>query len=120
MHSGTLALGPAAAERLESPGESSRQTITVEREELREAVLRLGLTRHFDQTARPVLLYPQQDKLSTAWKLALRGPRNGLTSPVFQEVMSQHLGLPILACQPILGHQVGPRGGTVGPFGVSF
>ena len=94
-----------------------RQALTGQCEELREAALREGLFRHGDQTSRPVRAYPQLDKLSTAWKLSLPGFTNGLSSPVFKEVMAQHLCLPSPACQPILGQPiVTRRGGVVGPF----
>ena len=52
--SGTLATGPDVAAVLPEGG-SSRQMITEERENLREAVLREGLLRHPDQTARPTV-----------------------------------------------------------------
>ena len=60
-------------------GQSSRQLLTEQREQLREAVLREALLRHPDQTARPAIAYPQLDKLTTAWKLSLPGPTTGLT-----------------------------------------
>ena len=85
------------------PGESCRQVLTKQREELKEAVMREALKRYPDVSARPVRAYPQFDMLSTAWKLSLPGPTNGLTTPVFQEVMAMHLCLPSLACKPILG-----------------
>ena len=84
--------------------------LTEQREELREAVLAEALRRHGAQAARLVLVYPQLDKLSTAWKLGLPGP-TGLTPAVFKEV---HLCLPSLACSSILGQAVGMK--TVGPF----
>ena len=113
---GALATGPAVAEDSRG-GTSCRQALTGQCEELREAALREGLLRHGDQTARPVRAYPQLDKLSTAWKLSLPGITNGLPSPVFKEVMVQHLCLPSPACQPILGQPiVTRRGGVVGPF----
>ena len=114
--SGTLALGPAAAMSLKEGG-SSRQALTEQREELREAALAEALRRHHDQAARPVRAYPQLDKLSTAWKLALPGPTNGLSSPVFREIMAQHLCLPSPACASIQGQRAGAHGGIVGPFG---
>ena len=89
--------------------------LTVQREELREAVLAEALRRHGDQAARPVLAYPQLDKLSTAWKLGLPGPTNGLTTRVFREVMAQHLCLPSYACSAIVGQAVGAK--VVGQFG---
>ena len=67
---GALATGPDIAAVL-GEGGSSRQAVTEQREELREAVLREALLRHPDQTARPAIAYPQFDKISTAWKLAL-------------------------------------------------
>ena len=90
---GTLAAGAAVAEDGRA-GASCRQALTGQCEELREAALRDVLLRHGDQTARPVRAYPQLDKLSTAWKLSLPGFTNGLSSPVFKEVMAQHLCLP--------------------------
>ena len=98
-------------------GGSSRQALTEQREELREAALAEALRRHHDQAARPVRAYPQLDKLSTAWKLALPGPTNGLSSPVFREIMAQHLCLPSPACASIQGQRAGAHGGIVGPFG---
>ena len=106
---GALATGPAVAANCTS-GRCCRQELTEQREELKEAALRDGLLRHGDQTARPVRAYPQLDKLSTAWKLSLPGITNGLSTPVFKEVMAQHLGLPSPACQPILGQPVGTAG----------
>ena len=116
---GHLSLGPAGWDKLE-PGFSSRHTLTDQREELREAVVSEALTRHPDQTARPVTLYPQLDKLSTAWKLSLPGPLNGMSSKVFQEVMSAHLCLPSLATREVVGHMVRDSRGNlheVGRFG---
>ena len=113
---GVLAKGPGAAND-NRPGSSSRQAVTEQLEELKEAVLREALKKHTDLSARPVLAYPQLDKLSTAWKLSLPGVTNGLSGPVFKEVMAQHLCLPSPACQTIIGQPAGPRGAIVGPFG---
>ena len=112
---GTLAAGLAVVD--DSRAGSCRQALTEQCEELREAALREGLLRHADQSARPVRAYPQLDKLSTAWKLSLPGITNGLSTPVFKEVMAQHLCLPSPACKPILGQPIGTRrGGVIGPF----
>ena len=62
---GALAKGAANAEGL-MEGESSRQVVTEQREELREAMLAKALKQHNHQASRPVLAYPQLDKLSTA------------------------------------------------------
>ena len=91
--------------------------MTEQREELKEAVLKEALLRHPDKTARPTTAYPQFDKLSTAWKLSLPGPTNGLTTPLFQEVMAMHLCLCSPTCRMILGQSVGNRGAVVGAFG---
>ena len=114
--SGVLATGPDIAAVLVEGG-SSRQAITEQREELREAVLREALLRHPDQTARPAIAYPQFDKISTAWKLSLPGPTTGLTSPVFKEVMAMHLLLPSIVCREVVGKRVGASGAVAGPFG---
>ena len=113
---GTISAGPDIAAELREGG-SSRQLLTEQREELREAVLREALLRHPNQTARPAIAYPQLDKLSTAWKLGLPGPTTGLTTPVFREVMALHLFLPSLACKEVVGQRVGARGAVAGHFG---
>ena len=112
-------MGPAATDQLDK-GCSSRQLLTEQREELREAVLREALLRHPNKTARPTVAYFQFDKLSTAWKLATPGPVNGMTSRVFMEVMAMHLCLPSLACSEVVGEVVKDSHGnphTVGVFG---
>ena len=111
-----MGTGPDVAAEL-GEGGSSRQMVTEQREELREAVLREALLRHPDQTARPTIAYPQLDKTSTAWKLGLPGPTTGLTTPVFKEVMAMHLYLPSIACKEVVGQRVGARGAVAGPFG---
>ena len=111
-----MGTGPDVAAEL-GEGGSSRQMVTEQREELREAVLREALLRHPDQTARPTIAYPQLDKTSTAWKLGLPGPTTGLTTPVFKEVMAMHLFLPSIACKEVVGQRVGARRAVAGPFG---
>ena len=91
--------------------------MTEQREELKEAALREGLLRHADQSARPVRAYPQLDKLSTAWKLSLPGITNGLSTPVFKEVIAQHLGLPSPACLPLVGQRIGSTRAVLDPHG---
>lgn len=90
-------------------GWTGRHVVTEQQVELREAVVAEALRVHGDQTARPLLMYPQLDKLSIAWKLALPGPTSGLTTPVFKEVLAQALCLPSPACSSILGQQIGIR-----------
>ena len=112
----SMAKGPDIAAELEE-GQSSRQLLTEQREQLREAVLKEALLRHHDQTARPAIAYPQLDKLATAWKLSLPGPSTGLTTPVFKEIMAMHLFLPSPACQEIVSQPVGPKRVAARPFG---
>ena len=112
---GLLAKGPAHATCLQ-PDSSCRQELTEQREELKEAVLKEALLQHPDQAARPVRFYPQLDRLSSAWKLSLPGPVNGLPTKVFREVMATHLFLPSPACKDIMGQPViGQQ--PAGPFG---
>ena len=113
---GTIAIGPDIAIELRE-GDSSRQALTEQREELREAVVREALLRHPNQAARPAVAYPQLDKLSTAWKLGLPGPTTGMSTPVFKEVLALHLFLPSLACKEVVGKRIGARGAIAGPFG---
>ena len=113
---GTIAIGPDIAIELKEGG-SSRQAVTEQREELREAVVREALLRHPNQAERPAVAYPQLDKLSTAWKLGLPGPTTGMSTPVFKEVLALHLFLPSLACKEVVGKRIGARGAIAGPFG---
>ena len=71
---------------------------------------------HGDKAARPVVMYPQLDKLSAAWKLSLPGPTLGLTTTVFKEVMVQAICLPSLSRSAIIGQTVGFRSAAVGVF----
>ena len=73
---------------------STRRAIVQQREGLRHDVLTLALQRHGDREARPVTVFQNFDKISGAWLLALPGPDNGLSSPVFSEAMAAHLCLP--------------------------
>ena len=114
---GHLSKGPAAADR-QDLGCSSRQPLTEQREELREAVMREALLRHPNKTARPTIAYFQLDRLSTAWKLATPGSVNGLSSKVFMEVMAMHLFLPSLACIEVVGEMVKDSRGNLHPIGV--
>ena len=83
---------------------------------MKEAVLKEALLQHPDQAARPLQFYPHLDRLSSAWKLSLPGPVNGLSTKVFREVMATHLFLPSAACKAILGQPViGQQ--PAGPFG---
>ena len=78
---------------------STRKRIVEQRETLRGSVLTSALEHYSDQTARPVLVWPQKDKLSSAWLLALPGPVTGLTSPIFSEAVCSSLCLPSPSCR---------------------
>ena len=86
---------------------STRKKVTEQREKLRGSVLGKALGLHHDRLARPVLAWPQFDKLSSAWLLSLPGPHTGLASSVFTEAMCAHLCLPSPACRDRVGEKVG-------------
>ena len=74
-----------------------------------------ALLHHRDQGARPVWSWPEADKLSSQWLLALPGHSNTLTSAEFAECVAALLRLPSPACAQKIGEQVGRR--TVDRFG---
>ena len=86
---------------------STRKRIVEQRETLRGSVLTSALEHYSDQTARPVLVWPQKDKLSSAWLLALPGPVTGLTSPIFSEAVCSSLCLPSPSCRERVGEKIG-------------
>ena len=86
---------------------STRQKIVEQREQIRGSVLNKVLETYPDQSARPVWVWPQRDKLSSAWLLSLPGPHNGLTSVIFSEAVCMNLCLPSPVCQDRLGESVG-------------
>ena len=81
--------------------------MTEQREKMRGAVLSKTLTLHPNQQARPVLVWPQLDKLSSAWLLAYPGPHTGMSSTVFSEAVCSHLCLPSPVCRDRVGERVG-------------
>ena len=95
----------------------TRKLLVQQRERLRAAVLSRALELYPDQTARPVWVYPQFDKLSAAWILATPSAHTHLPSPVFREAMVAHLCLPSPCCQSKLGQPVGIQGAVVEAFG---
>ena len=82
---------------------STRKRITEQREMLWGSALSKALETHPNQLARPVMVWPQMDKLSTSWLLSLPGPNNGLTSSVFSEAVCSNLCLPSLTCRDKVG-----------------
>ena len=112
--------GPLTVE-VESAGEGScsgatRSKIVEAREQLMGRLLAEGLVRYPDQGARPVWSYPERDKLSSQWLLALPGQSNSLTAAEFSECSAALLCQPSPACATKLGEAVG-RGASVDMFG---
>ena len=75
-----------------------------------------ALEIHLDQTARPVWVHPQLDKLSQGWVHSLPGPK-GLNQTLFSETMARLLCLFSPSCAARVGEPLGQRGLVVDPFG---
>ena len=74
-------------------------------EKSRAKMPKRALELHPDHQACPVRTWPLLDRLTTSWLLAL--PENGMSSPVFQEAISAHLGVPGPACKDwVVGEMV--------------
>ena len=86
---------------------SAKRRVVGQRKKLRGSVIGKALELHPDQLARPVLAWPQLDKLSSAWLLAYPGPHSGLPTTVFSEAVCSHLCLPSPACRDRIGQRVG-------------
>ena len=95
---------------------STRRLLTTWLEDTRAAVLKKSLENYPDQTARPVWVHPQLDKLSQGWILALPGPE-GFSHEEFGETVARHLCLPSPCCQSRVGEPLGQRGALVDIFG---
>ena len=95
---------------------SSRRMITAWLEDTRSAVLKRALESHQDQSARPVWVHPQLDKLSQGWILLTPGP-NGFTNAEFGETVARFLCLPSPCCQPRVGAPLNQHGLLVDCFG---
>ena len=78
-------------------------------EKLRLKVLIKSLDQQEDRTARPVWSWPNRDKLTTSWLLALPGPHTSLTNAIFQEGLCMVLCLPSPACRDRVGERIGGR-----------
>ena len=66
-----------------------------------------SLVRHQNQAARPVWSWPERDKLSSQWLLALPGHDTLLTSEEFAECIAALLCLASPACALLVGQRVG-------------
>ena len=86
---------------------STRKKLVEQREKLRGAVLGKALELYPDQQARPVMVWPQMDKLSSAWLLSYPGPHTGMPAMAFSEAVCSHICLPSPACRDRVGEKVG-------------
>ena len=77
---------------------STRRKVTTLLEDMRAASLAKALEEHPDQSARPVWVHPQLDKLSQGWILSLPG-HNGFSQAEFSETVARLLCLPRLAAR---------------------
>ena len=88
---------------------STRMIITAQMESLKLKVLVKSLEQQEDRKARPVWSWPNRDKLTTSWLLALPGPHTSLTNTIFQEGLAMVLCLPSPACRDRVGESIGGR-----------
>ena len=95
---------------------STRRLITTWLEDSRASVLKRALETHPDQSARPVWVNPQLDKLSQGWILAMPGPE-GFTHAEFRETVARLLCLPSPCCHPRVGVPLGQHGLQIDSFG---
>ena len=86
---------------------STRKKIIEQREKLRGSVLKKALELQPNQLTRAVTVWPQVDKLSSAWLLSYPGPHTGMPAAVFSEATCSHLCLPSPACRDRVGEKVG-------------
>jgi hypothetical protein len=94
----------------------TRKEITTWMEDTRAAVLTKALEDYPDQSARPVWVNPQLDKLSQGWILSLPG-HNGFSQAEFTETIARFLCLPSPCCQAKIGQPLQQHGLHVDPFG---
>ena len=98
------------AERVEGVGQEAkgciRQKITEQVETRRGRLLLKALEQHPDREARPVFSWPERDKHSAAWLLALPGPNFALSNAEFSEAFAAMLACPSPACTERLGQPV--------------
>ena len=103
--------GPLATD-INSAGDGSisgetRSQIVEQRERQMGRVLLEGLSTFTNQSARPVWSWPERDKLSSQWLLALPGHNSSLTSEEFSEAIAALLCLPSPTCATKVGERVG-------------
>ena len=84
-----------------------RNLMTEQCEKIKGQLIGRSLELHLDRKSRPVLAWPQMDKLSAAWLLALPGPHTGLSNSIFSEAACKTLCLPSPSCRDRIGEKVG-------------
>jgi hypothetical protein len=113
--------GPMLATVSDAGGQSvdgsTRRAVTQQIEDLWHKVITQALEQHPDRMARPVTVFPNFDKLSRAWILALPTATTGLKGRVFTEAMAAHLCLPSPAIREWLGESVGRHDKEIDLFG---
>ena len=92
----------------ESCDGSTRGRLTEARDQTRARLLKKGLEVIPNQgrANRPIWVWLQRDKMSSAWTQALPGPDSSLTSAEFTEACAAALALPSPACAEKLGQTV--------------
>ena len=95
---------------------STRRKTTILLEDTRAEVLVRSLEQYPDQTARPVWVHPQLDKLSQGWILALPGFK-GFSQAEFTETVARYLCLPSPSCQTRVGVSLGQHGLKLDAYG---
>ena len=95
---------------------STRRLLTTWVEDTRAAVLVKAFEQYPDQSARPVWVHPQLDKLSQGWILSLPD-YNGFSQAEFGETVARHLCLPSPCCQPKVGDPLDQHGLHIDNFG---
>ena len=102
-------------------GQTFSQAVWAAREELRAKVLLQALVLHPQKQARAVTTWPQRDKLSAQWLLALPAYHTRMESELFAEAIAAQLCLPSLVCKGRVGEVVQRKKGgevsRVDPFG---
>ena len=86
---------------------STRKKLVDQRGKSRGSVLDMAHEKFLDQQARPLMVWPQMDKLSSAWLLSYPGPHTGMPAMVFSEAVCGHLCLPSPACRDRVVEKVG-------------
>ena len=86
---------------------SVRRQVVEQLQGLLKAVLQKFLKNYPEQSARPVLHFPQLDKVSSAWLSALPGPSTHIPSPAFSEAFCAYICVPSPACRDLIGQPIG-------------